>query len=584
MERLTGVITDGAVTSLAPLDESSRRELLTAYEAGPIEARDLHLVCLERDRPWAEWLCWTLDTEGWPARVNVMAADSTDRIRALLSGTALVLAVVTAEFARSAVGAEIIRAQQSANFAPGWISVVPVIAEKLKEGPLVRASPRIDLAGLTADQAYEEAVAAIEALRLPPVGAEDLASVPAAATSRPMFPGTMITDVTLELTVGGCRLLGPDSSQLAGGAVPAPPPSLSVPRVTCDAHAAPPRPPGSPPSSASARFWPERCLHPDVISRLKELVTAAERHGVSLSVALAVGDSELTAMPWELLTLPGEESPLALGSSVHLFRRVPGGGAMPPIPGPLRMLVVLASPDSTPSLDLEAELGGILDAVEPARPRAHVRVLNQGTRTAIADALAREPFHVLHLACHGAPAVLLLETEDGQTDRIGAADLADLILRSRAPRLVVLLGDHGTGLPADEGPPIPEALVGAGVPQVISMTQLVSDEYATAFVRDLYRRLATQPDLDVQAAFAAACQHLGLRYRETGLGRTMPALYQAGPSRPLFDPNAVSAPVLEEPVPVIEGLRRVRWVSLSGDAPTCGDCGDCSAIQSNLGC
>src|SRR5260370_1121123 len=80
---------------------------------------------------------------------------------------------------------------------------------------------------------------------------------------------------------------------------------------------------------------------------------------------------------------PGHIEPLVLHPRVDLFRTVSGGAAAASmnIPGPLRILVALASPSGPAALlDLEAELAKILDSVQRARRgsrAAYVRILNE---------------------------------------------------------------------------------------------------------------------------------------------------------------------------------------------------------------
>jgi hypothetical protein len=114
-------------------------------------------------------------------------------------------------------------------------------------------------------------------------------------------------------------------------------------------------------------------------------VAAAGRANAALRLAVEVDDPDLADLPWETLTLPGGTGPLALDRSVQFYRRVPVDGAVPgmAIPGPLRILVLIASPDTGGGelVDYERELRLILDSVDPARTRAqaYVRMLNDGS-------------------------------------------------------------------------------------------------------------------------------------------------------------------------------------------------------------
>jgi hypothetical protein len=85
---------------------------------------------------------------------------------------------------------------------------------------------------------------------------------------------------------------------------------------------------------------------------LRKTVRSAETGGSSLELALEVTDDDLRSLPWETLRIPGEDGPpgepLTLHPRVRLFRTVPGDDPVPAlaIPGPLRILVAIGSPES----------------------------------------------------------------------------------------------------------------------------------------------------------------------------------------------------------------------------------------------
>ena len=167
---------------------------------------------------------------------------------------------------------------------------------------------------------------------------------------------------------------------------------------------------------------------------LARQVATAESLGEVLELGLEIADQQLTDMPWETLICPqpsgevAEEggSPLVLHRNIAFYRQqgIPGVTAVHKVRGPLRLLVAIASPETGGGelLDYEAELARILAAVQSARQRdqAYVRVLNEGSLAAIAAALEEDPegFHVLHLSCHAQPGELILETHDGDADRV----------------------------------------------------------------------------------------------------------------------------------------------------------------------
>jgi hypothetical protein len=150
-----------------------------------------------------------------------------------------------------------------------------------------------------------------------------------------------------------------------------------------------------------------------VMSALATAVAAAERLNSSLELALDIADP-LADLPWEALRLP-QTGPLALHPRVALYRHIDIGGSAPAlaIPGPLRILVAIGSPEAQNArvelLDMEDELQRILDATDAPRRagKAFVHILEQGSIAAIHAALAEERYHVLHVSSHARPDVLL---------------------------------------------------------------------------------------------------------------------------------------------------------------------------------
>ena len=211
-----------------------------------------------------------------------------------------------------------------------------------------------------------------------------------------------------------------------------------------------------------------RFLAEPVASRLDVAVTEATRLNVPLQLGLDVTDSKLSDLPWELLRLPSRiDLPLALHPRVDLYRLVRSGGAAPAlnIPGPLRILVAIGSPEAQNArgelLDMEAELALILDATEDARRKgkAALRILETGSVKAIRAALEQERWHVLYISCHAQPGELILEDEEGDEDAVSA----ERLWREALPAQRAIPGDpRAAGRPRDgrcsPGPAVPGGL------------------------------------------------------------------------------------------------------------------------------
>ncbi len=291
----------------------------------------------------------------------------------------------------------------------------------------------------------------------------------------------------------------------------------------------------------SAAFLP-RSIATALAARLAEAASSGRAANITLEVT-----AELANLPWESLLLDGE--PLALHPYVRLYRHTPGLGptASPQVPGPLRILAVIAGPDEGGGelLDYEHELSRILDQVAPARSeQAYVRILNWGSLDAIRQALAEESFHVLHISCHARSGVLVLETPDGKVDEVTAVRLTtELVVPDRLVPFVVLAG-CSTAQDDDELPGLARSLIGCGVPAVLAMTAAVTDEYATDFLSRVYGELASREDPDPLVAVSSVRQRIETERQadpDPHLAEwAVPALYQRVRHNRLFERGAVA--------------------------------------------
>jgi len=292
-------------------------------------------------------------------------------------------------------------------------------------------------------------------------------------------------------------------------------------------------------------------------------VKRAQESGILLDIIFASADEELLSLPLEAVRLPGDR-PLGLEPRVRLFRRLSGARAVrgEAIPGPLRILVAVGSPDAQNErvelLDMERELRSILDALEPAivEERAIVEMLEVGSLHHIREALEKEPFHVLHVSCHGVPGKLILEKEDGSEDRVTPEELAERLTFLDRKVQLVFLASCLTGVAGREGegagmlPGFAQGLLKQGIPAVVAMQAPVGDRYATDLAASFYRHLSTGESPVPSLALARARQEVEeARLRRIEKGESpdapgnlpewaTPALYLAGEPYPLYDPAA----------------------------------------------
>jgi len=303
---------------------------------------------------------------------------------------------------------------------------------------------------------------------------------------------------------------------------------------------------------AFGRRLGECMLANDVGVALVGAIDEAKRRGATMRLGLEIAVDELTTLPWETIIVPNMVDPLVLHRSVDFYRMATGGASvLVDIPGPLRILVCIASPDDDiyegKLLDVERELSLILDVVDALGHKPYVRVLHGGTAAEISDALMAQRFHVLHVSCHAGPGVLALESDDGSRDPVTAQLFAERVLPpNRRPPLVVLAGCATQQLarPGDNDAADDEAqalsgfakdLTERGVPGVIAMSATVTDHYATQFCSQLYQHLATAQEPKVLEAVTRARHQVELNRRADEARR------EAEWATPVFTAHEVTA-------------------------------------------
>lgn len=304
-----------------------------------------------------------------------------------------------------------------------------------------------------------------------------------------------------------------------------------------------------PPVEAVGRSLTETFL-PDAAGALfaEALIRGRSMHSPA-RIGLRVAD-EFAALPWETLVAPGTDRPIGLDPQVRTFRQTPS--RLVALPGPLRILVAIASPLSGGGmvLDYERELRNVLAAVRGARAHtADVRVVQFATTGAIRAALTQYPVHVLHLSGHGEPGLLELEDDAGAARRVSADELLDeAVPAGRMPAVFSLAACHTGRLQQDGNASFAAGLLARGAGVVIATETSISDIYATKVFARVYGVLAADPAADVIAAVAdaRAAVHLELRRSADPRDRALAelhewatvAVYAPRGSVPVIDPAA----------------------------------------------
>ena len=301
-------------------------------------------------------------------------------------------------------------------------------------------------------------------------------------------------------------------------------------------------------------------LLPGAVGRVSEQLLA-ELDAVTVADVHIEASPRLASLPFEAVLTPTGRTPV-LQPGVRIRRGVIGQhpDRVPPAPGPLKILVAVGAPDEHKTmqapLDIEKEMGSILDAVAPAvrDERAQVRILEVANADTIAAALAEDDYHVLHLSGHGDETGIELEDEDGAPVPTRAADLAD-VLRStgRVVPLVFLSSCHGAGNP--EG--LALTLHQLGLPRVIAMQAPVTDEYATELAAAFYQQLSVPAFPRAGVALARARQELAHQGPGEAAERPSPewatVTLTAADDGPLIDNDLDLVPLRRPPVHLATG-------------------------------
>lgn len=263
-----------------------------------------------------------------------------------------------------------------------------------------------------------------------------------------------------------------------------------------------------------------------------------------ITLSMHQNASALWQLPWEYLH-DGADF-LALSGRFQLSRRPEGMATLAtrPVQLPLRILVVVSSPDDANLLDTEEEIGVIQDALDEATRAGRIQVeyLDDATLENIGYSLREFDPHVLHYTGHGAydketaRSYLLLENEDGAGRLADITALKPHLAQAGALRLVMLSGCQTAQTSAtDAFSGVATGMLAEDIPAVVAMQFSILDNSAIQLARAFYAGLARGDSL----AEAMADTRVALWQYEEGPGYDwgIPALYLRVPEMRLVDPG-----------------------------------------------
>ncbi len=231
---------------------------------------------------------------------------------------------------------------------------------------------------------------------------------------------------------------------------------------------------------------------------------------------------ELQGIAWEQLRDTVEELDLAASGATPFSRYVAGPWQTGEhvLKRPIKVLVVIANPVGLSKfglleIDIDREWPALKEAITVDAVDIDLTLLPQPCTLSAIETELMKGYHVLHLMCHGtltkdrSNASLYLADENNNVDFVYEDAFADMLQRQLAAtnlnredklRLVFLASCETAKVDqknAFRG--MAQALVGAGVPAVIAMQELVPIATARHFAQVFYRQLLRHGLIDLAA-------------------------------------------------------------------------------------
>jgi len=284
------------------------------------------------------------------------------------------------------------------------------------------------------------------------------------------------------------------------------------------------------------------------------MVSGDDSRGLRIKLQIDPTDSDVAALaslPWELLYREDTRDYLNLSRNTPLVRylNVQRPFAPQAFELPLRILVVMSSPEGVAPLNLEQERQ-LIEQSWARQSGVEVDFLERpATTQRLSNKLAEKDYHVLHYMGHGdfdrttGHGVLLLEDENSQPLALDGQTLGGVILQDvKSLRLVFLNACDTAKATKLEGQDpfagVATAMIMAGIPAVVAMQFPITDKAAVSFAGTFYPRIVSGYPVD--AAVAEGRKAIKLADPSTMEWAT-PVLFMRSPDGVLFD--------IEKPIP-----------------------------------
>ncbi len=262
----------------------------------------------------------------------------------------------------------------------------------------------------------------------------------------------------------------------------------------------------------------EAVFQDEIEISLRRSLDEAKDQDAGLRLQLRLGDTpRLAEMPWEYLYNKDRNQFFALSTETPIVRYVELSEPVEAlaVEPPLRILVMISSPEDAQPLDVEQEWAIIRKAVEPLP--VIIERLEDAQLSTLQRQLRQAPYHILHFIGHGEfdtqsqDGVLLLEDEIGKARPVNGDLLGTILHDHKSLRLVVLNACEGAQVSGQTGADpysgMARRLIQQGIPAALANQFRITDHAALLLAREFYTALSDGYPVD-----AALCEARKLIY------------------------------------------------------------------------
>ena len=244
--------------------------------------------------------------------------------------------------------------------------------------------------------------------------------------------------------------------------------------------------------------------------------------GKGLRLRLRVRPPELSVMPWEYLWDEQQNDFVALSRDVVIVRYpeiVRATTRRLEVKPPLRILGVAATPKDQPELNVEAEKQWLEQALQELTEQGLVSLewLQGQDWRQLQRTMWRGSWNLVHFVGHGyfdqsvGEGYVALEDANRETHFLGARQLGRLLSDSRSVRLVILsMCDGAKGDQRSLFSSAAATLIQQGIPAVVAMQSVFSNQAAIEFTRSFYQAVADGVPIDAATGEARKALSLAL--------------------------------------------------------------------------